>query len=270
MRRGDLQYTSVKVGADEIAAIVARHLRPGELLYIATDEKARAAGERRARRDILHPRPPPPCFFRERAPRSRAVPLVFRAARARSPAAILLGHARRGRGSRARFSRNGRAARGVPRQNVFGDLHEARASGPARAPGAARSPHALRPPLFLRRSPSTFSGFITRLRGYLGHSDNSTFYFAPTEKYDALHQRTWPTSPYYTREWPIAWEDIDLPDGSPPWDAARERESTQRANRQRKRAEDCAQKERLGFSVITGKCSETERYFGVEPAAGSG
>ena len=123
-------------------------------------------------------------------------------------------------------------------------------------------------PLFLRRSPSTFSGFITRLRGYLGHSDNSTFYFAPTEKYDALHHRTWPTSPYYTREWPIAWEDIDLPDGSPPWDAARERESTQRANRQRKRAEDCAQKERLGFSVITGKCSETERYFGVEPAAG--
>ena len=52
MRRGDLQYTSVKVGADEIAAIVARHLRPGELLYIATDEKARAAGERDARAAI--------------------------------------------------------------------------------------------------------------------------------------------------------------------------------------------------------------------------
>ena len=56
------------------------------------------------------------------------------------------------------------------------------------------------------------------------------------------------------------------------WNAASEgrKRAEEDANRQRKRAEDCAQKERLGFSVITGKCSETERYFGVEPAAGSG
>ena len=79
-----------------------------------------------------------------------------------------------------------------------------------------------------------------------------------------MQQRTWPTSPYYTREWPVAWEDIDAPDGSPPWDAPRERESKQRGDRQRRRALDCAA-QKQGFSTITGKCSDTERYFGVEP-----
>ena len=65
---------------------------------------------------------------------------------------------------------------------------------------------------------STFSGYIVRMRGYLGHADNTTYYYAPPEKRLAMHVDTPPHFPYYMREWPTAWRELDgaEPPGPPP------------------------------------------------------
>jgi hypothetical protein len=64
---------------------------------------------------------------------------------------------------------------------------------------------------------STFSGYIVRLRGYARHhrhagvvSDvgDDSFYFFLKKKF-AMRSREAPSDPFYTREWPTAWEDID-------------------------------------------------------------
>ena len=57
---------------------------------------------------------------------------------------------------------------------------------------------------------STFSGYITRMRGYLGWPDNSTWYG------DVSHKRRFqkyelPRFPWYMREFPISWRGIDKP-----------------------------------------------------------
>ncbi|MEM6730821.1 MAG: hypothetical protein AAF658_04655 [Myxococcota bacterium] len=55
---------------------------------------------------------------------------------------------------------------------------------------------------------STFTGHIQRIRGYAGYPDNST-YFAPASRWAAAQAFEKPRSPWYMREWPEAWRDID-------------------------------------------------------------
>lgn len=64
---------------------------------------------------------------------------------------------------------------------------------------------------------STFTGHIQRIRGYAGYPDNST-YFAPASRWAAAQAYEKPRSPWYMREWPEAWRDIDddNADGSRP------------------------------------------------------
>ena len=55
---------------------------------------------------------------------------------------------------------------------------------------------------------STFSSYITRMRGYLGKADNSNFYGDLDHRdrfqtYEPIH------FPYYMREWNISWDGID-------------------------------------------------------------
>ena len=54
---------------------------------------------------------------------------------------------------------------------------------------------------------STFSGYIIRLRGYHGRALQSFYFFA--KKKFAMMERGAPADPFYTREWPTAWEGID-------------------------------------------------------------
>ena len=57
---------------------------------------------------------------------------------------------------------------------------------------------------------STFSGYIVRLRGYAGRAHESFYYFAKKKfamRPDLFDQT--PTDPFYTREWPTAWDGID-------------------------------------------------------------
>jgi hypothetical protein len=57
---------------------------------------------------------------------------------------------------------------------------------------------------------STFTGYITRLRGYHGMSDLTT-YFTNVEHHLRYHTPDFPRTPYYQREWDVAWRDIDEP-----------------------------------------------------------
>ena len=54
---------------------------------------------------------------------------------------------------------------------------------------------------------STFSGYITRLRGYHGRASESFYYYE--KKKFAMQSKEPPSDPFYTREWPAAWEGID-------------------------------------------------------------
>lgn len=57
---------------------------------------------------------------------------------------------------------------------------------------------------------STFSGYIMRLRGYYSAAvaANRSFYYYEKKKH-AMRSLAPPSDPYYTREWPTAWADID-------------------------------------------------------------
>ena len=65
---------------------------------------------------------------------------------------------------------------------------------------------------------STFTGFINRMRGYhadkamlKGHEDGviESYFFAPeTRRYDMAKFKP-PTPPYWAREFPLSWRDID-------------------------------------------------------------
>ena len=55
---------------------------------------------------------------------------------------------------------------------------------------------------------STFSGFINRMRGYLGYSTKDSWYGWLPRK-DAVREYKYPTGNYGAREWPIGWIAID-------------------------------------------------------------
>eukprot|EP00536_Pseudo-nitzschia_multiseries_P016290 jgi/Psemu1/247440/estExt_Genewise1.C_10660005 len=55
---------------------------------------------------------------------------------------------------------------------------------------------------------STFTGYINRMRGYLGYSTKDSWYsFLP--KKDAVRDYKYPSGNYGAREWPIGWIGID-------------------------------------------------------------
>lgn len=55
---------------------------------------------------------------------------------------------------------------------------------------------------------STFTGYINRMRGYLGHSMNNSWY-SWLERKEAMLEWTYPRPNYPAREWPIGWVAID-------------------------------------------------------------
>ena len=55
---------------------------------------------------------------------------------------------------------------------------------------------------------STFSGYITRIRGYMGYPDNTTWY-ADYDHRDRFQQYEFPRFPFYMRENSISWFGID-------------------------------------------------------------
>ncbi len=55
---------------------------------------------------------------------------------------------------------------------------------------------------------STFSGYITRMRGYSGRTDN-TVYYGTMKHRDRYHKHELVKFPYYMREWNTSWDGID-------------------------------------------------------------
>ena len=55
---------------------------------------------------------------------------------------------------------------------------------------------------------STFTGFITRMRGYLGYRDASV-YFGDLPHRDRYQTTEAPKFPFYMREYNVSWENID-------------------------------------------------------------
>jgi len=55
---------------------------------------------------------------------------------------------------------------------------------------------------------STYSGYINRLRGYLGRSMKNSWYSFMDRK-NRMHEWEYPNGNYPAREWPIAWTAID-------------------------------------------------------------
>uniref|UniRef100_A0A7S2DLB8 O-fucosyltransferase family protein n=1 Tax=Octactis speculum TaxID=3111310 RepID=A0A7S2DLB8_9STRA len=197
IRRGDLQYKSVKVDGKEILDTSLGYLEEGELCYIATDEKSRD-------------------FFAPLANRYRL--------------------------------------------RYLGDYMEHLDGISPNFYGMIEQIVAAQGRTFTGTFFSTFTGYITRLRGYYGFEDNKTFYFAPKDKILAFHSQTWPTNPYYTREWPLAWDMIDAPESDPHWNASIDMESENRLHRQGRRAVECQKNNGLGFDVITGKCTSKDMW----------
>mmetsp|Transcript_14604 Transcript_14604/g.35538 ORF Transcript_14604/g.35538 Transcript_14604/m.35538 type:complete len:1188 (+) Transcript_14604:120-3683(+) len=55
---------------------------------------------------------------------------------------------------------------------------------------------------------STFSGYINRMRGYLGYSIKDSWY-GWLERKDAVREYKYPVGNYGAREWPVGWIGID-------------------------------------------------------------
>lgn len=55
---------------------------------------------------------------------------------------------------------------------------------------------------------STFTGYITRMRGYLGYKD-STVYFGDAIHRDRYQMTEYPKFPFYMREYNVSWDHID-------------------------------------------------------------
>lgn len=56
---------------------------------------------------------------------------------------------------------------------------------------------------------STFSGYITRMRGYYGHHDY-TIWYGDKKHMDRFQKDELPMFPFYMREWNVSWANIDF------------------------------------------------------------
>ena len=66
---------------------------------------------------------------------------------------------------------------------------------------------------------STFTGYINRMRGYSSTKTNlegskegiiNSYYFVPKGRKEAMKHYTAVKGPYFAREFPTSWYDIDL------------------------------------------------------------
>ena len=55
---------------------------------------------------------------------------------------------------------------------------------------------------------STFTGYITRMRGYYGFPD-STVWYGDKKHMNRQQHHEWPKFPFYMREWNVSWTNID-------------------------------------------------------------
>ena len=55
---------------------------------------------------------------------------------------------------------------------------------------------------------STFTGYINRMRGYIGMPGTTSYYSTPDRKYNT-HEWVDPSNILIAREWPTAWVGID-------------------------------------------------------------
>ncbi len=103
---------------------------------------------------------------------------------------------------------------------------------------------------------STFSEYIVRLRGYSAHQERSVSRWLPTKDDKGAStglDREWPRYPFWETAWPIGWEGIDAPDGTPPlhWSIALSTRARQHRNTELARA--CLRKG-LGFAITSKRC----------------
>mmetsp|Transcript_25451 Transcript_25451/g.51839 ORF Transcript_25451/g.51839 Transcript_25451/m.51839 type:complete len:103 (-) Transcript_25451:41-349(-) len=65
---------------------------------------------------------------------------------------------------------------------------------------------------------STFSGYITRMRGYHSQAESedavkagqsSSYYFVPKHFVDSVQRYKSVQGPFWAREFPVSWRDID-------------------------------------------------------------
>ena len=154
VRRGDLQYTAVKIPAADILKNSEGHLEDGELLYIVTDERKReffAPFDTKYRLKFL----------------SDFEPLLkrYNLGKAVAEKRARVCTSRRRRCSRL-STHTIRAPRG-PGKNYYGMVDQI----------VAASGRTMTGTFF-----STFTGYIMRMRGYMGKPNNSSYYFAPDDK----------------------------------------------------------------------------------------
>jgi len=62
--------------------------------------------------------------------------------------------------------------------------------------------------LFMGTWFSTFTGYITRMRGYLDYADNTTYY-TDLKHRNRFQKYEHPRFPFYMREFPLAWRNIN-------------------------------------------------------------
>lgn len=152
IRRGDFQYKKVKLTAGEWVENTKHIFRPGEVLYIATDERNKT-------------------FFE---------PFVKQ-------------------GYQVRYLDD------YYKQFELSNLDSA-------FMGMIDTIVASRGRTFVGTWFSTFSGYINRMRGYLGYDMKNSWYgWKPRQT--AMHSYQQPHFPWPVREWPLGWEGIDENDG---------------------------------------------------------
>ena len=147
-RRGELQYKEVKIPAAEILANVGHHVKAGQLVYVATDEKKKSFFE----------------ALKKRFPKVRFMDDYFKEV-------------------------------GLDKinPNFLGMIDQVICT---------------RGDKFIGTWFSTFTGYITRMRGYLGKHDKTVWYGDKKHK-DRQQKHELPMFPYYMREWNVSWTNID-------------------------------------------------------------